>query len=439
MPSPDPRPAGSVRLWWLLGLALSIALAGCASAPPAPLPQGGADAAAARAALVDQVWRTIDERHVDPAPPGWADAAQRHRQAVVNTAAGDPQANANANPDPDHVWHMLDRLAGERHDAHTRVEGPRDVRRATLGEVSTPGFSLVQLDGRWWADHVRPGSAAEAAGLRPGLQLLAWNGQDPQALWAARLAAARHNSTPQARERRTLRDWLDGPPGSRVALRWARADGRELTMDISREAVLQPPRSELLQRPGGVAVLRWNRFDPSLTASLLQALRNVTTSRGLVLDLRGNGGGNFDMAQTLLDALLPTATEVWVTHRRDGQSEQRLRSSGRALYTGPLLVLLDSASASGSEMLAAALQHTGRARVLGETSCGCLLAVRRHVPLPDGARLAISEMALQLPDGRRVEGVGVRPDVPVPRTLAALRDGRDEVLEAAERLLSAPR
>lgn len=413
-------------------LALLGGLAGCASAPPSLLPLNAADAAAARAALVDQVWRTIDERHVDPAPAGWADAAQRHRQAVLNAPG------PGAGPDPDALWHALDLVAGERRDAHTRVEGPRDVRRATLGELSTPGFSLVQLDGRWWADRVQPGSAAEAAGLRPGLHLLAWNGQDPQALWAARLANARHNSTPQARERRTLRDWLDGPPGSRVALRWAQPDGSVLTMDISRSTVVQPPRSELLQRADGLAVLRWNRFDPSLTDALLQALRTASAARGLVLDLRGNGGGSFDMARTLLDALLPTATDVWVTHRRDGQNEQRVRTSGRALYTGPLLVLLDSASASGSEMLAAALQHSGRARVLGETSCGCLLAVRRHVPLPDGARLAISEMALALPDGRRVEGVGVRPDVPVLRTLAALREGRDEVLDAALRLLPTP-
>lgn len=404
----------------LLGAALLL-LAGCAGIAPAP------GDAAARAVLLDQVWQAIDERHVDPAPPDWPLARERHRAEVL--AAPDQ-------PDPEAFWQALDRVAGERHDAHTRVEGPRDVRRRVADRGPTLGFTLAHIEGQWVAERVQPGSAAAAAGLRPGMRLLSWQGRAAEAEWVERLARTRQSSTPQARALTALRQWLDGPPGSRVALRWQGLDGQPIEMELERVEQDLPPRWSFELRPSGVGVLRWNRFDTRIQGELLDTLRHLPPITGLVLDLRGNGGGNFDMTRRLLDQLLPENQTVQLTRWRGSQRVQLHRAGGPGAYAGPLRVLVDAASASGSEMLAGALQHAGRARVLGETSCGCLLGIQRYLELAGGGRLAVSERALALPDGRRLEGIGLQPDRVVPRTLEALRAGRDEGLEAAEQELN---
>ncbi|MBB5202748.1 carboxyl-terminal processing protease [Inhella inkyongensis] len=398
-------------------------LAGCAVVPPAPRDAGE------REALLQRVWQLIDERHVDPAPPGWGDAPLRHRAAVLGASEADPEA----------LWQALDGLAGERRDAHTRVEGPREVQRKTEDRGPSLGLGLAQLEGQWVIDRVLPDSPAFDAGLRPGDVLLQWQGRSPEDLWAEHLRDARQSSTAQARELSALRRWLDGPLGSTVALRWQNASGAVQEQSLSRRERPTPARWRLELRPSGVGVLQWNRFDVGIEAALVKALRELPPLKGLVLDLRGNGGGNFDMTKRLLDRLLPQSQPIQITQAKGGTDRQTHRAGGTAaLYAGPLRVLMDRQSASGAEMLASSLQFHGRARVLGETSCGCLLGIRRHVPLAPQARLAISEMGITLPDGRRIEGQGVEPDRAVPRTLAALRAGRDEVLEAAEAELIAP-
>lgn len=374
---------------------------------------------------MERVWRGIDERHVDPPPADWAQARERWRDAV-QTAPTD---------DPDALWQALDGLAGERRDAHTRVEGPRDLRRVVNHEIHTLGFTLAWIEGEWVADRVLPESPAARAGLQVGQRLLTWDGEPPEEVWARRWRNARGSSTPQARELMAMRRWLDGPAGSSVVLRWQGPDGLEQTMSLARELRRVPSVASLFTQASGVSVLRWNRFDTQLEPELMRALSEVPPGPGLVLDLRGNGGGSFDMTKRLIGALLPEATDVHVTNMRGGHGRAVHLVGGAPRYTGPLVVLVDRASASGSEMLASSLQAVGRARVVGELSCGCLLAIRRYIDLAPNARLAVSEQALALPDGRRIEGVGVQPDVTVPRTLAALREGRDLVMAAAEDLL----
>jgi carboxyl-terminal processing protease len=104
-------------------------------------------------------------------------------------------------------------------------------------------------------------------------------------------------------------------------------------------------------------------------------------------------------------------------------------------YTGPVAILVNAQSASGSELFAGAMQSTGRATIVGQTTCGCLLGFLGYARIPGGGELAYSEVGFVLGNGKRIEGEGVVPDLPVPVTLADLVVSRDRALEAAQELL----
>ena len=106
-------------------------------------------------------------------------------------------------------------------------------------------------------------------------------------------------------------------------------------------------------------------------------------------------------------------------------------------YTGPIAILINAGSASGSELFSAAMQDLGRAHIVGEPSCGCLLGYLGYANIPGGGELAYSELGFVTPKGRRIEGAGVMPDRLVPLTQADLQVSRDRALEAAQEMLKA--
>ena len=101
-------------------------------------------------------------------------------------------------------------------------------------------------------------------------------------------------------------------------------------------------------------------------------------------------------------------------------------------FDGPLAVLVGPMSASAAEVSSAALRYHRRALLVGSETAGAVLMSRGY-PLPGGGRVQVAIADWRATDGRRLEGVGVKPDLAVAQTLEAIRAGRDLPLEAAER------
>jgi carboxyl-terminal processing protease len=99
------------------------------------------------------------------------------------------------------------------------------------------------------------------------------------------------------------------------------------------------------------------------------------------------------------------------------------------------VILQNAGSASGSELFAGTMQAAGRAKIVGEPSCGCLLGFLGYASIPGGAELAYSEVGFVLTNGKRIEGEGVIPDHTVSPTLADLQQNRDRTLEEAQEVL----
>jgi carboxyl-terminal processing protease len=153
------------------------------------------------------------------------------------------------------------------------------------------------------------------------------------------------------------------------------------------------------------------------------------------VDLRENGGGYPAEVLNIGSYFFPNKVSFGKFIRRSGQrTELTTNVSSFRPYTAPVVILINEASGSGSELFAGVMQELRRAVVVGHQSCGCLLAATRR-KLRGGGELLLSEFDYQTPQGRRIEGGGVKPDRVVSLTIDDLRKFRDAALEEAARVL----
>jgi carboxyl-terminal processing protease len=388
-----------------------------------------------RTAAFDFVWDTINQNYVDPKFNGvdWAATAARYR----------PLAMAAKNDDD--FWDVLNRMTGELRDSHTRVEPPNFVALRRRQESVSLGLDIDRVEGRISIVYVTPDSDAWWAGIRPGMEVAQIDGLPAEQRYAAVLAAEREQSTAHAKERRAFRTLLLGDPDTKTAFEFVRSDGSKFDVSLTRKVVRAVPSATVRTLPSGFTYLRFSSFSGSVRGRVVDAIRAHKSAPGLIIDLRNNGGGAASMVEAIADQLLTQKTEVGNIVTRTGEPvrlfgiaveklKRTLEGSPDA-YDKPVVVLINSGSASASELLAGWFQDIGRVKVVGQRSCGCLQGYLGYASVPGGAELAYSEIGMVSIKGHRVEREGVVPDVEIPLTVEDLRINRDRSLEAAVELL----
>jgi carboxyl-terminal processing protease len=405
---------------------------------PVPPPPTTALTPEQRLRAFDFVWSTIDTRYHDPRFNGvdWRAVGERYRPLAL------------AAPDDDAFWDVLDRMTGELHDAHTRVESPRRVALRKSDESVTLGFFFEPVEGELAIVSVNTESDAWWAGVRPGMTLVAIDGRSAREVYARLRADVRHDSTERAEHLQAVRKLVAGAAGSKVAFTFQRADGTRFDAVLARRKLASHPSEVHRVLPSGYGYIRFSRWNLSLTGRALAALDELKDTPGLIVDLRNNPGGAVLAVNQMLSRFFTQRTELGRTTTRNGQPVSILLGTLQIIqlhrevdgdpnaYRAPVVILVNGQSASGSELFAGSMQAAGRAKVVGEPSCGCLLGFLGYARVPGGADLAYSEVGFVLSNGRKVEGEGVIPDVVVPPTLADLRYGRDRALEEAQALLA---
>jgi carboxyl-terminal processing protease len=195
-------------------------------------------------------------------------------------------------------------------------------------------------------------------------------------------------------------------------------------------------RQEASRLPGNVMYIRMDGFQPSTGAwfaSVIEANRNAA---GLILDLRSNPGGLKAQLLKCLDALYAKPMSAGRDVSRKGkQHSWKVHGRGVRAFSNPVVVLVDELSMSSSEILAAAMEETGRGRVIGRKTPGKVL-LSYEIPLAGGGRLQLAIRDYRTERGRRLEGVGVVPDEAVPLRAADMRQGVDRDMERAQAILN---
>jgi carboxyl-terminal processing protease len=394
-----------------------------------------------RRETVDYVWRTISERYyrADLNGVDWVAARARWEPQIV-AAKTDTE-----------YWRLLDRMTAELGDSHTRVESPLQVEARRNQRVRSLGLSVREIEGQLIVAAVNADSDAFFAGVRSGMRMVEIDRRPAIDTWRTWVANARRSSSPQATRQGAMRALTElarsresgesGVPGVPIAV--LRADGSRIDTMIALRDVSTRPSVTSRTLPSGVGYVRLTEFSEWLRRDLLAAINALKHTPALILDLRGNRGGSAAMANTLIGAFFREPTVVGKAVTRTGAPvtlafglvqaiplERRIPGRGDA-YTGKVLVLVDEFSASASEAVASGLQSTRRATIVGQTTCGCLLAFLGYAQLNRGAELAYSEVGYLNNNGQFIEGKGVEPDISIDVSVDDFRLLRDRALEQA--------
>jgi carboxyl-terminal processing protease len=309
--------------------------------------------------------------------------------------------------------------------------------------VGDPGLVVRIIEGQPTITRVRAGSSAAHAGLRPGTLVTHVGGHPiavlPPSPRPLRPVEERFRLRLQAARR------LAGPVGTRVSVRVVEGPGdgkaRELLLERDPPAghavqlgLLPPLYPEVhVTQSGDVGIISFNFFllEPVL-AQVQRAIEGFRArgARGLILDLRGNPGGLGAMAIPIAACVVARPLVLGTIQFREyANTFTASPSLGVKPFTGNVVVLTDEGTASTSEILAAGLQEARRALVVGDTTLGAVLP-SAIAELPGGAVMQYIVADFRTPKGVLIEGRGVQPDRRVVETRAALRAGRDTVLDA---------
>jgi carboxyl-terminal processing protease len=317
---------------------------------------------------------------------------------------------------------MLNRL--DPHSDYMDEQEFKESQSDISGKFGGLGIEISQQGG--FPKVIAPidGTPAARAGLQPGDLIVAVGGESVQDVALDKVV-------------RVLR----GAPGTNVTLTIARGDKTPFDVTITRSIIqVQAVKSKL--EPNGIGYVRITEFSEESPKDLKKALEDLKQQaggslKGLVLDLRNDPGGLLTAAVAVAGDFLNGGTVVTIKGRRseDNQAYSALANSS-VLPDAPMVVLINGASASASEIVAGALQDRKRATIMGTQSFG-KGSVQTIIPLAGHGALRLTTALYYTPGGRSIQGKGIAPDIvveaPKEQQIAGVLLPRESTLRGAFR------
>lgn len=314
-------------------------------------------------------WQIVTENYVDP--------TAATSEALVDGA----------------ITGMVDSLGDKGHSRYMSPKAAAEEKEALDGTFEGIGAYLSERDGFVIIAAPIEGSPAEKAGIRPGDRIMTVDGLDMKNATISELQAK-----------------VRGPAGSTVNLVVLHEDGKTETIAIVRQSI-EIPSVTWSMLPNKVAHIHLNQFSAQAnddTAAALKAAR-AAGATAIILDLRNNPGGYVDQLMQVAGQFLPKNSTVLIEETRDKSQTKYTTDTEPTTADLPMVVLINSNSASAAEILSGALQYAKRAHLIGEPTFGTA-TVLRPFDLDSGAQIRLGTTQWLTPDGKVVRGVGITPD-----------------------------
>jgi carboxyl-terminal processing protease len=311
---------------------------------------------------------------------------------------------------------------GDPHSGYWTPQETTDANMAMQGEYDGIGAYVDTRGDYLTITKPIPGYPAEQAGLQIGDQIIAVDGQDVTGMDPDLVRMTK----------------VMGPAGTDVHLTIHRENvDQPLEFTITRAHIVIPSvTSKMLDNK--IAYIQITVFGTTTASDFHDKLSQLMAQnpKGLVLDLRDNGGGYLDAGIAIASEFIDQGVIVTEQYG-DGTKTPHDATPGGLATTIPLVVLVNGNTASASEIVSGAIQDDGRGKLVGELTYG-KGSVQNWIPLSDGGTARITIAKWLTPNGRAIDKIGLTPDVVVTMTQADITAGRDPQLEAAVQLLLNP-
>ncbi|PNW58566.1 UNVERIFIED_CONTAM: peptidase S41 [Euhalothece sp. KZN 001] len=338
--------------------------------------------------IVDEVWQLVNENYVDPDfnHDNW----EKTREELLDRNYNSKQEAYRA------VRNALNKLG----DPYTRFLDPeayQSLKNQTSGELSGVGLRLEINEENQSLTVVEPleNSPASKAGIQPGDEIIAINGQPTSLL-----------SLEQASK------LIRGESGTEVNLKLSRTGKGLFSLDLTRAEIELPRVSYELRETNQTRVgyIKVKEFSSHAAEQMREAILDLKEKNpeAYVIDLRNNPGGLLYASIEMARMWLEEGAIVSTVDREGG--DRAFQANQTALTDKPLAVLVNGNSASASEILAGALKDNNRAVIVGSKTYG-KGTVQSVSSLSDGSGLAVTVARYYPPSGTDINRKGIEPDV----------------------------
>ena len=287
-------------------------------------------------------------------------------------------------------------------DSHSQFMDPevyKEMKVDTEGHFGGLGIEISSRDNILTVVSPIEGTPAFKAGIKPNDKIIKIEGKSTKRL-----------SLSEAVKK------LRGKPGTSVNITVLRPETRELLdFDITRDIIQIQSVKDVKMLNESIGYIKLTQFQENTSDELEEAMDKLEKEgmKALILDLRNNPGGLLNEAVAVADKFIGGGKLIVSTKGRIINQNKEYRASSRATHPDvKLVVLINKGSASGSEIVAGAVQDWHRGILLGTTSFG-KGSVQSVLPLKDGSALRLTTAKYYTPNGRSIHHIGIDPDIEV--------------------------
>ena len=357
--------------------------------------------------LFDRAWRVINKEYYEPTlnHQNWGRWKTRY-QGKIKTAEDAKVA--------------IDTMVASLDEPYTRFMTKKDfedLATSITSKIYGIGVNIYSNAGKTEIFNVMPGTPAEFAQLKQGDIIIAVDGKDISGMNVSDVASL-----------------VRGPENSVVELTILRGDKKLIKKIKRKEIKIKTVKSSVLDNHiGYIKIISF--ISTSTPNEFIEALNNTKNTDSLIIDLRGNTGGLLDNAVFIADSFLNKGTIVDIIYR--GGYKKTIRAQENTVNNDkPIVVLVNGASASASEILSGALKDSKRAKLVGRKTFGKGL-VQKVVPLPNQTGINVTIARYLTPNGADINKLGIKPDVEIGDEFDFFIDSKKDIqLEKAKEMLA---